>query len=176
QTRSVGRALPDVEPAPSERDRLDELAHIAPVGEVLFRLHSAARAKRRRQVGCDRPVVEGVRAALGDGAQRAGERRLDEPVAFPRRLAARHEEPVAGAAQLVFLHRPIPRQAWVHWKPLLRIADGGLKQFVETLGPVGGETLSGGTGPSPLIASSETAAPDRPEPLTATTLPPPAGA
>src|SRR5258708_4264629 len=39
-----------------------------------------------------------------------------------------------------------------------------------------GEVSSGGVGPAALIASSEAAAAERPEPLTATTLPPPGGA
>ena len=137
QTRPVGRTLPDVEPSPSQRDRLDELAHIAPVGEVLFRLHSAGRLKRRRHVGRDRPSVEGVRTALGDGAQRRGEPNLDEPVAFARRSAAGQEEPVSGPAQPVFLHRPVPRHARVHRKAFLGAADSGLEQFVEALGPMG---------------------------------------
>ena len=137
QTRPVRRALPDVEPAPSKRDRLDELGAFKSVGEILFRLHPAGGLERRRHVGCDRPGVEGVGAALGDGAQRVGERRLDEPIALARRAAAGQKERVPGAAQLVLVHRPIPGHTLVHRKAVLRAADGGQEQFVEALGPVG---------------------------------------
>ena len=69
----------------------------------------------------------------------AASRWLKEPVAFPRRSAAGQEEPVARPAQLVFLHRPIPRHAGMHGKALLCAADGGLEQFVKALGPMGVE-------------------------------------
>ena len=133
EARPVGRTLPDVEAAPFDRDRLDKLGAFQSVGEILFRLRAAARTKRRRHVGCDRPAVESVRAVLGDCAQRAGERRLYETVALAGRAAAGQEERVPGAAQLRLEHRPIPGHALMHRKALLGAADRGEKQFVEAL-------------------------------------------
>ena len=124
-------------PAPVDADRLDELGALAAVGEVLFRLHAAGRLERRGHVGRDRPGIEGVRAARGDRAQRAAERLLDEEVAFPWRAAAGEEELVSGAAQLLDLQRPVPRDARVHRKALFGAADRRLQQFVEALGAVG---------------------------------------
>src|SRR5271155_5346295 len=79
--RAVRWALPDVEAPPAEMDGLDELGAKAAVGETLFRLHAARALQRLGHVGRDRPGIEGVRAARGDRAQRAGERRLDEKLA-----------------------------------------------------------------------------------------------
>src|SRR5580692_8847814 len=109
---------------------------MASVGEILLRLYAAARTKRRRHVGCDRSAVEGVRAMLGDRAQRAGERRLYEAIALVGRAAAGHEKRVSGAAELALIHRPIPRHALMHRKAFLGTADGGEKQFVEALRPM----------------------------------------
>ena len=73
---------------------------------------------------------------LGDGAQRVGERCLDESIALARRAAAGQKERVPGAAQLRLVHRPIPGHALMHRKAVLGASDGGEKQFVEALGPV----------------------------------------
>ena len=137
QARPIGRALPDVEAAPFERNRLDELRGMASVGEILFRLHAAGGLQRRRHVGRDRPAVESVGAVLGDGAQCAGERRLHEAIAFPRRAAAGEKERVAGATQLALVHRPIPGHALMHGKAILGAANGRQEQFVEALRAVG---------------------------------------
>ena len=167
----VGRTLPDVEAAPFDRDRLDELGAFQSVGEILLRLHAAARTKRRRHVGCDRPAVESVSAALGDRAQRAGERRLDEPVAFAGRAAAGQEERVPGAAELALEYRPIPRHALMHRKAILGAADGGEKQFVEALGsirvqqqlPAGDGAGDGDAMRRNVVGRSGTRGPDRVE-------------
>src|ERR1700733_10923745 len=79
------------------------------VGEILFRLHAAARTKRRGHVGCDRAAVESVSAVLGDRAQCACKRRLYEAIALAGRTAAGQEQRVPGAT------------------------DGGNEQFVEAL-------------------------------------------
>ena len=76
---------------------------------------------------------------LGDGVQRVGERRLNEPIALARRAAVGQKERVPGAAQLVLVHRPIPGHTLVHREAVLRAVDGGEKQFVKALGPVGGQ-------------------------------------
>ena len=165
----------------------------AAVGEILFRLHAASALKRRGHVGRDRPGIEGVRASRGDRAQRAGERRLDENVALPWRPAAGEEELVPRAAELLDLQRPIPRHPRVHRKALFGAADRRLQQFVEALGPMSVEQqlpAGNGAGDSDgvrrvMVARGGTCGFDRidrggggewPEPLTATTLPPPAGA
>ena len=81
----------------------------------------------------------------------------------------------------------------MHRKAIFGAADGGEEQFVEALRAVSleqqlpaGDGAGDGdamrrrivrwSGADGLIASSEAAAADRPEPLTATTLPPPGGA
>ena len=91
-------------------------------------------------------------------------------------------------AQLRLLRRPVPGHALVYRKAVLGVADRGRKQFVETLGPVrvqqqlpagngarNGDRMRrdivGRSGAAVLIASSEAAAAERPEPLTAMTLP-----
>ena len=63
-------------------------------------------------------------------------------------------------------------------KPLVPQASSSNRQPDTAPGMVTvcGETASGGVAPATPIASSEAAAADRPEPLTATTLSPPAGA
>ena len=109
---------------------------MASVGEILVRLHAAGGLQCRRHVGRDRPAVESVGAALGDGAQCAGERRLHEPIAFPRRVTAGEKERVPGATQLALVHRPIPGHALMHGRAVLGAADGREKQFVEALGPM----------------------------------------
>ena len=119
-----------------DRDRLDELGAFQSVGEILLRLRAATCTKRRRHVGCDRPCVESLRAALCDRAQCAGKRRLYEAVALARRAAAGQEERVPGAAQLRLEHRPIPRHALMHGEAFLGAADGREKQFVEALRPI----------------------------------------
>ena len=95
-----------------------------------------ARSERRGHVGRDRPGVKGVRAARGDGAQRAGERRLDEKLAFPGRSPAGKKDAVPGPPELLDLQRPVPRDARVDRKAVFRAADRRLQQFVEALGPM----------------------------------------
>src|SRR3984957_4433793 len=94
----VWRTLPDVEPAPFDRDWLDVLGALKSVREVPFRLHAARGLERRRHVGCDRAAVERLGAALGDRVQRIGQRRLNEPIALARRAAVGQKERVPGAA------------------------------------------------------------------------------
>src|SRR5262249_10849281 len=85
------------------------------------------------------PAIEAVRAALGDRAQRASERCLDQAIALARRAPAGEEELAPGAPQLVLVHRPIPGHALMHWKAILRTADGGEEQFIESLRAIGVE-------------------------------------
>ena len=106
---------------------------MASIGEILFRLHAAGGLQRPGHVGGDRTAVESVSAALGDCAQCACKRCLNEAIALAGRAAAGQEERVPGAMQLRLKHRPIPGHALMHRKAIFGEADGGEEQFVEAL-------------------------------------------